>query len=107
MSTQKILGQTGDASSAVDLYTVSSGRQATLFVWAVNRSSSERTVEVWVRDGGASAADSHVVAADLPVQPNDTQLIGAITVSATDVVTVQASTSDVSFSAFGIESDIP
>jgi hypothetical protein len=57
-----------------------------------------------VRPAGATLANEHYIAYDSTVGANDsTMLTIGITLAATDVVTVYASTANLSFSAFGSE----
>ncbi|MFP3907124.1 MAG: hypothetical protein ACLFRV_03950 [Acidimicrobiales bacterium] len=99
--------QTADASTAVDLYTVGAGKWATVQVLVNNRGSSTRTITVSVRANGDAQADAHEVCTDLDVDPGSHALDQSLTMKASDVLTVEASSSDVTIQAFGIESDIP
>lgn len=103
----KVLGQSApSATTATTLYTVPSSTQALVSTISVcNRGSAACTYRVAVRPSGATLANEHYVAYDipLPVGAADLLTIG-ITLATTDVVTVYASTADASFSAFGDES---
>lgn len=102
----KVLGQSApSATSATTLYTVPSATKTVCSTLTVcNRSSSSGTYRVAVRPAGASLANQHYVVYDaaIPGNATDTISIGA-TLSATDVVTVYASSADFSFSLFGSE----
>jgi glucose-6-phosphate dehydrogenase assembly protein OpcA len=105
----KVLGQSApSATTATTLYTVPSLKEAIVSTLVVaNRSSSVRTYRVAVRPAGASLANQHYVAFDVAVGAGDsTTLTLGITLAATDVLTVYASSADLTFSAFGTEIDI-
>lgn len=105
----KVLGQVApDATTDTTLYTVPAGKDAIISTLVVaNRSASGRTYRVAVRPGGASLANEHYVAYDVAVGAGDsTTLTLGITLTATDVMAVYASTADLSFSAFGSEIDL-
>ena len=102
----KVLGQSApSATTDTTLYTVPSATQAVISTISVcNRGSAAATFRIAVRPDGASIANQHYVAYDVQVDGNATipWTIG-ITLGDTDVVTVRASTADLSFSAFGSE----
>ena len=105
-TTYKVLGQSAPAATtAVDLYTVPSATSAVISTLVVcNRAASDATYRVAVRPAGASLANQHYVAYDVTVGASDsTTLTLGITAATTDVVTVYASTADLTFSAFGSE----
>jgi hypothetical protein len=102
----KVLEQLApDAASDSTLYTVPASTEtiiSTLFV--ANRGSTSATFRVAIRPGGASLVDKNYIAYDVPVAGNDTTTITAgITLSAGDVITVRASTADLSFNLSGTE----
>ena len=102
----KVLGQSApSATTDTTLYTVPASTQAVVSTVSVcNRSASAATFRIAVRPDGASLANQHYVAYDVTVSPNATipWTIG-ITLGDTDVITVRASSGDLSFSAFGSE----
>lgn len=102
----KVLGQEAPAATtAVDLYTVPSATEAVISTIAIcNRGTSDGTYRIAVRPAGATVADEHYVAYDavLGAKTSETWTIG-VTIEATDVITVYASSADFSFSAFGSE----
>jgi len=104
--TYKVLGQSApSATTNTDVYTVGSGKQATVSTITVcNRGTSSATYRIAVRPDGATIANQHYIAYDAPIGPNDsvTWTIG-MTVDAADVVTVYASTANLSFNIFGAE----
>lgn len=102
----KVLGQVApSATTDTTLYTVPSATETVISTIVVcNRSASNRTFRIAVRPNGASIANQHYLAYDVTVGASDsTTLTLGITLDATDVVTVYASTTDLSFSAFGSE----
>jgi hypothetical protein len=69
-----------------------------------NRAASPATYRIAVRPGGATIANQHYVAFDVTVGASDsTTLTLGITLAATDVITVFASTANLTFSVFGSE----
>ncbi len=105
-NTYKVLGQSNpSATTNTDLYTVGSGKSAVCSTVTVcNQAASSATFRIAVRPAGATIASQHYLAYDTPISANDvlTLTIG-ITLATTDVVTVYASTSTLSFNLFGSE----
>ena len=105
-TTYKVLGQNApSATTATTLYTVPSATSAVVSTLVVaNRAATQGTFRLSVRPGGASQANQHYLAYDVLVGGADsTTLTLGITLAATDVVTVYASTADFSFNLFGSE----
>jgi glucose-6-phosphate dehydrogenase assembly protein OpcA len=102
----KVLGQSNpSATTASTLYTVPSATQAVVSTITVaNQAASAATYRIAVRVAGASLAASQYIAYDvsLPANASDTLTLG-ITLGATDVITVYASSATMSFAAFGSE----
>jgi len=106
MATYKVLGQSApSATTDTDVYTVPSATEAVISTIVIaNRSASDATYRIAVRPDGATIANEHYVAYDITVGASDsTALTLGITMNAADVLTVQASTADLSFSVFGSE----
>jgi hypothetical protein len=104
--TYKVLGQSApSATTNTDVYTVGAGKQAIVSTITVaNRSATARTYRIAVRPAGATLANEHYLAYDVALAANDTTALTlGITLTATDVVTVYASTADLSFGIFGSE----
>ena len=102
----KVLGQSApSATTATDVYTVGAGKQAIVSTITVaNRSATARSYRIAVRPAGVTLANQHYLAYDVPISANDTTALTlGITLTATDVVTVYASTADLSFGIFGSE----
>jgi len=104
---KKVLGQVNpSATTATTLYTVPSAKSAVISTLTIcNQAASAATFRVAVRPGGATLAAVHYVAYDVTVGAADTTALTlGITLATTDVVTVYASTSTLSFHAYGDES---
>ena len=102
----KVLAQSAPAATTdTDIYTVGSGKQAVVSTITIaNRSSSAITYRIAVRPAGVTLANEHYLAYDVALAANDTAALTlGITLTATDVVTVYASTTDLSFGIFGSE----
>jgi hypothetical protein len=102
----KVLAQSApSATTNTDVYTVGAGKQAIISTITVaNRSASARTYRIAIRPAGATLANQHYVAYDVTLAANDTTALTlGITLTATDVITVYASTTDLSFGIFGSE----
>lgn len=103
----KILGQAAPANTSnADLYTVGSGKEAIVSSIAIaNVTASDATYNIYIRAAGVTAADSNKLVGGATVTANSTTTIGiGITLSATDVITVQSGTANaITFHAFGTE----
>lgn len=102
----KVLGQSApSATTATALYTVPSATETVVSTVTVcNRGSSAGTFRISVRPNGASLANQHYLVYDASCAAKDTiTLTLGITVDATDVLEVYASSGDFSFNAFGSE----
>ena len=102
----KVLGQVAPgATTDTTLYTVPSSTEAVISTIIVaNRASSDATYRIAIRPDAATLANEHYIAYDVTVGAADsTTLTLGLTLNASDVITVQGSTADLSFSAFGSE----
>jgi hypothetical protein len=104
-TTYKVLGQSApSATTATSLYTVGSGKSAVVSTIAVCNRGSAGTYRIAIRPAGATLSNEHYIAYDSAITANNTTFITiGVTLAATDVVTVYASSADMSFSAFGSE----
>ena len=105
-SEYKVIAQAAPgATTDTALYTVPAGTEtiiSTLFV--ANRDSTTATFRVAIRPGGATLANEHYIAFDVPIAGSDTTTITCgITLAATDVMTVRASNANLSFNLSGTE----
>jgi hypothetical protein len=102
----KVLGQSAPgATTDTTLYTVPAETEAVISSLVIaNRSSAQATYRIAVRPDGATLATLHYIAFDVAVAASDsTTLTLGLTLNAADVITVRASTADLTFSAFGSE----
>jgi hypothetical protein len=104
----KILGQSAPANTSnVDLYTVGAGKSTVISTLHIaNVTGSPATCRVYVRNAGATAADSNAFAKDVTIAANSIwAATEGITLNAADVITVQSSIANaLTFHAFGNES---
>jgi hypothetical protein len=112
-SVYKVLGQAvpaattaaGASSNLTTLYTPSGTAAAIVSTIAIsNQTTSAQTYRVSVRVGGASDTPKQYICYDIVLGSNatDTLTLG-ITLANTDVISIAASSTSVSFSAFGSE----
>jgi glucose-6-phosphate dehydrogenase assembly protein OpcA len=102
----KVLGQSApSATTATTLYTVPASTSAVVSsIVIANRDSSAATFRIALRPAGAALANQHYIAYDVTVGASDsTVLTLGLTLATTDVITVYASTANLSFSAYGSE----
>jgi glucose-6-phosphate dehydrogenase assembly protein OpcA len=100
----KVLGQSApSATTNTDVYTSPASTQTVISTITVaNRAASSATFRIAIRVAGAAIATSHYIAYDSTVAANDaTNLTLGVTLAATDVVTVYASSANLTFSLFG------
>lgn len=105
-TTYKTLGQQApSATTATTLYTCPSATQTVISSLVVtNRGASAGTFRIAIRPNGATLSAEHYIAYDAPIGANSfVSLTLGLTIDASDVVTVYASTADFSFNAFGSE----
>ena len=102
----KVLGQSNPAATtATTLYTVPAATQAVISTITISTlTSASATFRIAVRPAGAALTNSHYVAYDITIAGNDSiALTLGVTLNTTDVLTVYASTANVTFQAFGSE----
>jgi hypothetical protein len=105
-TTYKVLAQSNpSATTATTLYTVPSSTSTVVSTITVcNQAGSAGSFRIAVRPGGATLAAQHYVAYDVAIAANDTTAITlGLTLATTDVVTVYASSTSLSFNAYGSE----
>lgn len=102
----KVLGQSNPAATtATTLYTVPAATSAVCStIMICNQAATAGSFRIAVRPAGATLAARHYIAYDTSIPANDvlTMTIG-LTLATTDVVTVYASSANVSFNLFGSE----
>lgn len=105
-TTYKVLGQSAPAATTlITLYTVPAATSSIVSTITVaNRAATAGTYRIAVRVAGASIANSQYLIYDASLSANstDTMTLG-ITLAATDIISVFASTADFTFNAFGTE----
>ena len=102
----KVLGQSNpSATTLTTLYTVPAATETVVSsIVIANLAATAATFRIAVRPNGAAIANSQYVGYDITVGASDsTVLTLGITMDATDVLSVYASTATVTFSAFGSE----
>lgn len=105
-TTYKVLGQVApSATTATTLYTAPSATQTVVSTLIVaNRSASAATYRIAIRPNAATLANLHYIAYDVTVGAGDsTTLTLGLTLDEADVITIYASTADLTFSLFGSE----
>ena len=105
-TTYKVLGQVNpSATTATTLYTVPAATQTVVSTISVcNQASSAATYRIAVRPAGATLEAKHYIVYGATVAASDTTTLTlGITLATTDVVTVYASSANLSFNAFGSE----
>jgi hypothetical protein len=104
-TTYKVLGQVSPSSAtATTLYTVGAGKSAVVSTIAVANRGAAATYRIAIRVAGSALSNEEYIAYDTAITANNSTMITiGITLAATDVITVYASTADLSFNAFGSE----
>jgi hypothetical protein len=102
----KVLGQSNpSANTDVDVYTVPISKETVISTITICNQGVDTQFRIAVRVGGASLSKEKYIVYDADIKSKETiGLTFGITLSTTDVVTVRATSSDVSFNLFGNES---
>jgi hypothetical protein len=102
----KVLGQSAPAATtATNVYTVPSATEAVISTIVIaNRAAAAGSFRLSVRPNGATQANQHYLAYDVPIAANDsTTLTLGITMDAADILTFYASSASQSINVFGTE----
>lgn len=102
----KLLGQSApSATTDTNVYTVPSSTETVISSIAItNRDAAEATYRIALRPNGATIANEHYIAYGASIAGNDSVFLTVgITLDAADVVTVYASSANLSFNLFGAE----
>lgn len=102
----KILGQSAPAATTeTALYTVPAATEAIVSsITVCNRSATAATFRIYVAANGAATANAQYLVYDASLSGNAaTAFTLGITLDASDVIRVYASTANLSFNAFGTE----
>ena len=105
-TTYKVLGQVNpSATTATTAYTVPSATETVISTITVcNLGAAPATYRLAVRPNGATLENKHYIVYDSTVAPQSTDTLTlGITLDASDVVTVFASTANFAFNLFGSE----
>jgi len=104
--TYKVLGQSNpSANTDTDVYTVPSAHSAVISTITIcNQIAANATISCAVRPAGATISNQHYIVRNATVTGNETYaLTFGITLDATDVFTVNASSANVSINVYGSE----
>jgi hypothetical protein len=102
----KVLGQSAPAATTdTNVYTVPAATEAVISTIVIaNRAAAAGSFRLAVRPNGATIANQHYIAYDVPLAANDsTTLTFGITLDATDIITVYCSSANMSVNVFGTE----
>ena len=105
-TTYKVLAQSNPAATtATTLYTTPAATQTIVSTISVcNQAATAATYRIAVRPAAASLAAEHYIVYGATVPASDSTMITVgLTLATTDVVTVYASSANVSFNAYGSE----
>lgn len=105
-TTYKVLGQSNPAATtATTLYTVPAATSTVVSTIVIaNLAATAATFRISIRPAGGAQTNAMYVAYDVTVGASDsTALTLGLTLAATDVITVFASTANLSFNAYGSE----
>jgi glucose-6-phosphate dehydrogenase assembly protein OpcA len=105
-TTYKVLGQSNPAATTLTtLYTAPSATSAIISSISVaNLTATAATFRIAIRPAGASITNAHYLGYDITVGASDSTIITmGVTMAATDVLSVYASTASLVFQAFGSE----
>ena len=108
-TTYKVLAQSAPAATTnTTFYTTPSLKQAVSSTIVVaNRGATAATYRIAIRPNGATLANQHYIAFDVPLAEFDSvTLTLGITLAAADIVTVYASNANLSFNMFGTEIEL-
>ena len=102
----KVLGQVApSATTATAMYTVPSATQTVVSsITVCERAGTAAQFRLSVRPDGAALSNEHYIVYDASIGANDTLILTVgLTLDASDVLEVYASTGDLSFNAYGSE----
>ena len=102
----KVLAQSApSATTATDIYTVAAATESVISTIVIaNRDATVATYRIAIRPDAETLANKHYIAYNITVGASDsTTLTLGITMNAADVLTVYASTANLSFNVFGSE----
>lgn len=106
MATYKILGQVNPTTTSLtDLYTVPAGKEAFCSTLSIcNQGATTSAVRIAVRENGAVIDPKQYIVYDTQIVPADSLFLTiGVSLFAGDIISVQATTSSLSFNLFGTE----
>lgn len=105
-TTYKVLGQLNpSATTNTTLYTCPASTQTVISTITIcNQAGTSGTYRIAIRPNGATLSAEHYVVYDASIPANSTTAYTlGMTIDASDIVTVYASSANMSFNAFGSE----
>jgi hypothetical protein len=102
----KVLGQSAPAANTdTNIYTVPSATETVIStIFVCNRGTDAATFRIAVRPNAATLANQHYIAFNvLILGSTSTAITVGVTMDAADVLTVRASSANLSFNVFGSE----
>jgi glucose-6-phosphate dehydrogenase assembly protein OpcA len=105
-TTYKVLGQSNPAATTLTtLYTVPASTNAVISsITVANLAATAATFRIAVRVAGSAISNEEYIAYDITLGASDTTVLTmGVTMNATDVLSVYASSTTVAFQAFGSE----
>jgi len=102
----KVLGQSNpSATTNTTLYTCPAATETVISTITIcNQAGTSGTYRIAIRPNGATIANEHYIVYDASIPANSTTAYTlGLTIDASDVVTVYASSTSMSFNAFGSE----
>lgn len=105
-TTYKVLGQVNpSATTNTTLYTCPASTQTVISTITIcNQAGTSGTYRIAIRPNGATISAEHYIVYDASISANSTTAYTlGMTIDASDVVTVYASSANMSFNAFGSE----
>lgn len=102
----KVLGQSApSATTETNVYTVPASTETVVSTIVIcNRATTQATYRIAIRPDGTTIANTHYIAYGATVPANDSiALTFGLTMNAGDIITVYASSADLTFSIFGSE----
>jgi glucose-6-phosphate dehydrogenase assembly protein OpcA len=105
-TTYKVLGQSNpSATTLTTLYTVPASTNAVISsITIANLAATAATFRIAVRVAGSAISNEEYIAYDITLGASDTTVLTmGVTMNATDVLSVYASSATVAFQAFGSE----
>lgn len=102
MPTYKVLAQAAPSAATLSTLLTATSQTIVSTLNASNIGSTQDTIRIAVRPAGASIANQHYIAYNVPLAAGAVfSLQGGITLGNTDVISVYSTTGNTSFSAFG------